>query len=369
MREEITCSICGARLTEETAHEFDGQIMCEDCFDEQTTVCECCGERIWRDNAEGDSYTTLCQHCYDYSYTSCDACGRLIHNQDAHYEDDSDYAYCESCFDKLQEKAIKSYNYKPEPIFYGSGNLFYGVELEIDKGGEYDSNAEILLNIANAHDDVLYAKHDGSIDYGFELVSHPMTLDYHTTKMDWLGIFNKAVSLGYRSHQTQTCGLHVHVGRSAFGKTHDEQEIVIARIVHFIEKHWWEIVKFSRRTELTLNRWAARYATISAEVQDTYKKAKDKRLGRYVAVNLENYATIEFRLFRGTLRYKTFIAALQLVDEICRLAIMLDDKSFESMSWSDFVLNINKEDKPELIEYLKSKRLYVNEEITETEEM
>lgn len=195
-----------------------------------------------------------------------------------------------------------------------------------------------------------------------------MTLDYHTRKMDWLGIFNKAVSLGYRSHQTQTCGLHVHVGRSAFGKTHDEQEDVIARIVHFTELHWNEILKFTRRTETNINRWASRYG-IATTAKDTYKNAKEKHLGRYVAVNLENYHTIEFRIFRGTLRYKTFIATLQLVDEICRLAIIMNDKDMENMSWSEFVLNISKEDKPELIEYLKSKRLYVNEEITETEEI
>ncbi len=39
--------------------------------------------------------------------------------------------------------------YKPEPIFYGSGNLFYGVELEIDKGGECGDYAEEILNTAN----------------------------------------------------------------------------------------------------------------------------------------------------------------------------------------------------------------------------
>ena len=57
------------------------------------------------------------------------------------------------------------------------------------------------------------------------------------------------------------------------------------------------------------------------------------------------------------------------MDEVCRLAIMLDDKTFENMSWSDFVLRISRENKPELIEYLKSKRLYVNDLTTEAEEM
>lgn len=369
MEEKIFCSVCGAKLTEETATEFEGQIFCEDCFDETVTVCDCCGRRIWRSDATENDSITLCDSCYDYNYTHCDECGRLIHNDDAFYEDESDYPYCQSCFEKLQERAIKSYNYKPEPTFYGSGNLFYGIELEIDKGGEDDSNAEILLDIANAKGERMYCKHDGSIDEGFEMVSHPMSLDYHERNMNWADIFSRAIQMGYRSHNTSTCGLHIHVNRSAFGKNMDEQENVIARIVHFVERHWWEIVKFSRRTEFNLNRWAARYATISPEVQDTYKKAKDKRLGRYVAVNLENDKTIEFRLFRGTLRYKTFMASLQFADEICRLAIMLDDKTFEGMSWSDFVINISHKNKPELIEYLKSKRLYVNELQEETEEI
>ncbi len=64
---QLTCSICGATLTEKTKREFDGQIMCEHCLDEQTTICECCNERIWRDNAESDGYITICYHCYEYS--------------------------------------------------------------------------------------------------------------------------------------------------------------------------------------------------------------------------------------------------------------------------------------------------------------
>ena len=117
-------------------------------------------------------------------------------------------------------------------------------------------------------------------------------------------------------------------------------------------------MKFSRRTKKSLDRWAAKYATISNTSEETYKKAKDKRLGRYTAVNLENSDTIEFRLFRGTLRYTTFIAALQLVNQICNTAIELNNTEFEAMTWNDFVSGIHDE---ELINYLKSKRLYVNE--------
>ena len=367
MEEKTICSVCGAILTDETVTEFDGKIFCDECLRRKTITCDCCGKRIYRDEAQGNEVTALCDNCYDYNYTHCENCGTLIHNDDAHYEDDSDYPYCAECFAKLQECAIKSYNYKPEPIFYGSGNLFMGVELEIDKGGEDNENAEALLNIANRHKEHIYCKHDGSIDNGFEMVSHPMSLEYHTNEMNWLDVFNNAVTMDYRSHQTSTCGLHVHVNRSAFGKSVDEQEDVISRIVYFVENHWNELLKFSRRTEETINRWASRYG-ISTTAKDTYKNAKDKHMGRYVAVNLENYSTVEFRLFRGTLCYKTFIATLQLIYEICRFAIQMSDKSMERLSWSEFVLKIPS-DKAELIEYLKVKRLYVNEKMEESEDM
>lgn len=359
MNEEQTylCSECGATVTEEYLHEFDERMLCSSCLDNLTTICNCCGERIWRSDDEGDGSISLCSGCREYNYVTCEGCGCLIPNDEANYDDD--YPYCNECYRKLQECAIKSYNYKPEPIFYGSGNLFYGVELEIDKGGERSDYAEAILNTANMHNEHLYAKHDGSINDGFELVSHPMTLDYHTNHMNWQDVMKMASDLGYRSHQTQTCGLHIHVSRSAFGKDYTTQEDAISRIVHFVEMHWNELLKFSRRTEENINRWASRYG-ISTTAKDTYKNAKEKHCGRYVAVNLENYATIEFRLFRGTLRYKTFLATLQLVDEICLLAIKLTDKELEGMSWSDFVSQINS-DKSELIEYLKAKRLYVNE--------
>jgi hypothetical protein len=104
-----------------------------------------------------------------------------------------------------------------------------------------------------------------------------MTLEHHLNKVEWEGLFKKAISMGYRSHQTETCGYHIHVGRSAFGKTYEEQEEVIARIVFFVEKHWCELLKFSRRTEYAMNRWASRYG-ISENTKETYKNAKSMGL-------------------------------------------------------------------------------------------
>ena len=360
MEEKLICSVCGKKLSEEAANHFDGQIMCKDCFELKTTVCECCGERIWEEDARGNNRIILCNHCYEYNYTNCEECGALIHNDDAYYENsDNDYPYCYTCYEKLFKSSIKSYCYKPDPIFYGSGSFYMGVELEIDDGGENNANADELMCIANDVGERIYCKHDGSIENGFEIVSHPMSLEYHLNEMTWKEIFDKAISMGYCSHKTATCGLHCHVNRSAFGSTYEAEEEAIARVVYFVEKHWDKLLKFSRRTEENINRWASRYG-ISSNAKDTYKNAKDNRRGRYVAVNLENDNTIEFRLFRGTLRYTTFAATLQLVYEICRFAIMLTDEELENMSWEEFVSTIDPNNK-ELLQYLREKKLMESE--------
>ena len=367
MEKEI-CKYCGEVLEKGEEYEFDGKMMCKACLDSMTSVCSHCGERIWNDENNGSDIFILCQRCYDNHYTTCERCESIIHYDAARYFYDSDEPYCESCFDIVSKnEIIHDYGYKPEPIFYGDDDMYLGVELEVDLGGESSSNAENILYIANFPNTHMYIKHDGSIEDGFEMVTHPIGLDYHKNKMPWEKIFDKALDMGYRSHKTSTCGLHIHVSRDALGPDHDAQEEVIARIVYFVEAHWNELLKFSRRTESNIMRWASRYG-IEANTKILYDKAKKGNLGRYVCVNLQNYNTIEFRIFRGTLKYETFIATLELVHEICSRAIDATEKEFESMCWSDFVKGIDKEDKPFLISYLKSKDLYINEPITENEE-
>lgn len=54
-------------------------------------------------------------------------------------------------------------------------------------------------------------------------------------------------------------GLHIHVNRNCFGEDREEQDVVIARILYFVEHHWNELLRFSRRSEYAMNRWVARY--------------------------------------------------------------------------------------------------------------
>ena len=360
--EKIYCSHCGEIIESDDYDTIYGEPICENCVDRYTTVCDRCEEIVWDEDIHSDESTCLCHRCFENYYTRCEECDGIVHNDEI-YEYDNCY-YCYDCYYRIRRNAsIHEYGYKPEPIFYGDSNRYFGVELEIDGAGKDDDYADELLEIANEDDEHIYIKSDSSLDDGMEIVTYPMTLDYHKD-FCWEKIMRHAVFLGYRSHQTSTCGLHIHVNRDSFGLDRDEQDEVIGRILYFVEHHWNEMLKFSRRSEYTMNRWAARYGYENSP-KAIMDKAK-KNYGRYVAVNLCNYHTIEFRLFRGTLKHNTLIATLELVNKICELAVLMDDDEIAKLSWSEFVAGIKE---PELIQYLKERSLYINEKITSEEEM
>ena len=360
-----TCKHCGKEISGDECRYFDGAVLCMDCLDNETVFCAHCGERIWTDDNAGSAEVPLCQECYDDSYTTCECCGRTIRRDYANYDDEN--YYCDSCWDDMEEAIIHDYSYKPDPIFYGSDNRFFGVELEIDYGGHYSENAEKLLAVGNSCHEHIYIKSDGSLDEGMEIVTHPMTLNYHKTEMPWEEICAKAIEMGYKSHKTSTCGLHIHVNRDAFGATHEAQESAISRVLYFVEHHWNELLRFSRRTEEQMSHWAARYG-YKNNPKDILDHAKSSGSSRYTCVNITNYSTIEFRMFRGTLKYNTLIATLELVDKICELAVNLDDEVLSKISWSAFVASLDKDSCAELIDYLKQRRLYVNPPTTDEED-
>lgn len=358
MQELYVCDHCGDRHPLEEMIEASGDYLCQSCADELTVLCDECGRRIYTDDDEGDDCRVLCRDCRDRYYTHCDRCGVLIRNEDVYHRDD-DYL-CRDCYDDVcTEGPIHEYDYTPDLVFHGKGLRKFGVELEIDEGGKTRSKANLLLEVANRDNINLYIKSDGSLDDGLELVTHPMTLDYHLHEMPWAAVLDEAKKLDYRSRSTSTCGLHVHISRLAFGCTYETQEECIARLVFFVEKFWAELLRFSRRTQGQINHWAARYG-MKLNPKDQIYHAKNSCAGRYTAVNLTNADTVEIRMFRGTLKLNTLIATLQLVDHLCEVAVCMSDQELQDMSWFDFLDQITE---PELIRYLKERRLYVNEPV------
>lgn len=363
-KKTITCGSCGQAISAESATLInigfeDAKLVCSECL-EDCFQCAHCGQYFThRHEWASDNDFIVCTRCQD-NYVLCCVCSEIVPENNAYYiRDDS---YCESCYEEEIERResyyIEEYGYKPYPEFLGecSDNLYIGVELEVDYGNVYEASRCLSKEYST-----IYLKRDGSLEKGFEIVSHPATLSYHIHQLGWEDIMDVCLDWNMKSHDTTTCGLHCHVSRLFFGETDDEQDLHIAKLILLIDKFWDNyIVPFSRRHLESLERWAAKPSVNILDTdteKDIIDKVKDtKYRGRYQGINLENCETIEFRIFRGTLKLNTFIATLQFVDCICRYAKEMKLSGIYTVNWSDL---FSGKDMlyPELMNYLESKNL------------
>ena len=91
--------------------------------------------------------------------------------------------------------------------------MFMGIELEIT-GARDRNQLRDVIGIFTNHKD-FYFKSDGSIEgNGFEVVSHPYTLDYHLNVAKWKELYNTLERYGI--NRTDNCGLHIHFPRNIF---------------------------------------------------------------------------------------------------------------------------------------------------------
>lgn len=395
----ITCAHCGAVIEGEALRTHDGQLICEDCYDrfyftchdceeihpqyEAVTInpgcydeyvvcsdchddgvdngeyCQCdgCGD-VFDDNRismhgngrHNDIYH-ICNYCED-NYVTCDSCGDIIHIDDADWDEDNDVYYCTYCHDA---NVIHSYSYKPNPIFgttdartdgfgnYSGTELTFGVELECDKGNDDPNTAARDVQKLT---DRLYIKHDGSLNFGYEIVTHPGTLAWHMNSFPWAAVCKASLDHGFQSHNAKTCGLHIHIGNRQFGRTWAERRAVSAKIAVLTDVLWPEIEQFSRRGRGGCERWAARNDCLRAIRYEMDEGRACEALfdrascDRYKAVNLTNSNTVELRFNRGSLKVDTILASLQLASNLAKFAMSHTVNECIDAKWDD-ILNVD----------------------------
>lgn len=345
------CAKCGdIHLFDDMFLGCDEEYYCEDCYKERFIECYECGAVILRCNACSNNITDYyyCEQCYSDIFTTCDECSCDIRVDDAY---STEYGvYCEDCYDR-QHSLLHEYGYHPNFKFYDMDNINYsddkdvlylGIELEVDDG---DSANDFLESHESYFEELpIYFCHDGSLgDEGIEMITHPCTLSYHQSKIPYADIFKKFRSCNYLSHDSNTCGLHCHINRTYLGETPEERDINIAKILIFYERSWEQIIKFSRRTPSQYNQWCKRYA-METNNDDQIKELLDtaKNADRYYAVNLSNYNTIEFRVFRGTLNINTFMATLQFIESVIEFTKSIPISNHCNINWEtykEYILN------------------------------
>ena len=248
---------------------------------------------------------------------------------------------------------IHKWNYKPEYIkhFMDHENkrttLLLGAEIEV--GG---NNPEIDLNkkesvvkkciqIMNGYEsdkeDLIYSTHDGTVQ--IELDTMPCSLEYHKSKMNYKEMFKYLDEQGYKGHDCNTAGLHIHANRDYLGKTKLQQELVISKILYIIEKFNDNICIIARRN----NDYSKFVGDRAKEDTALILFDKYKREGKKAALNLEHKDTIEFRMFKSTLKYETFILTLEFVKDIIDFAKSVSIEEIEDMNWNNLMQTFSKD--------------------------
>lgn len=252
---------------------------------------------------------------------------------------------------KPEKKYIHDYNYKPEYIKYRmpdeDSSLLLGAEIEVDCGGESEEHAKKVLEIIcginpdnpkEALEDKMYCTHDGSLRAGIEFDTMPCSLEYHKKEMRYKEMFKYLDEYGYKAHDTTTCGLHIHADRSYLGKSELVQQLTISKILYILEKFNDEICVIARRNN-SYSKFVGK-----SEVNQSLDKLYGKyNAEKYVALNLRHKESIEFRCFKGTLKYETFILTLEFVKNIIDYAKSINIEEIELIQWKDLMNTFSEE--------------------------
>ena len=269
---------------------------------------------------------------------------------------------------------IHQYNYTPEYIkhFMDYENkrttLLLGAEIEV--GGnkpEIDLNNKQsvvkkciqIMNGSNSDkEDLIYSTHDGTVQ--IEIDTMPCSLEYHRNKMNYKEMFKYLDEQGYKGHDCDTAGLHIHANRDYLGKTKMQQDLVISKILYIIEKFNDNICVIGRRN-----------TDYSQFVGDRCKEdtvinlfTKYDNTGKKAALNLQHKDTIEFRMFKSTLKYETFLLTLEFVKDIIDFAKSINIEEIEKITWNDLMKTFSKELQQYYVDrYNKMLKKQLNEDI------
>lgn len=388
MSEEVEMCGCGEAAT---AHTYDNLPICDDCswicdrcddignrdtdshyvVDDNESWCESCIDyAYWCEREEThysdagyyiqDRHEYWCEHCANYDANWCDEC--------EHYTADG----CDDCAGDMHngERVVHDYNYRPDVVFHSIKNderLFFGFELEMELGYER-GDAALYAYEKLEPDNWAYLKNDGSLDNGFELVTHPMSFDVlmddDSSQEVWDAIYTLREKFNAKSYNTRTCGFHIHISRSGFnGGAH------MHRFLNLVYTNPRLYQKLAGRSS---DQWAKfddvyrRYYDENTGQYKLTKSFKDKLSGyrnsdRYSAVNTLNEQTLELRIFKGTMSIPALRAHIQLAHASVEYTrhLSVQQVSRGALQTNNFLAYVyaNADTYPELIERIEHKQI------------
>jgi len=349
-----SCSVCSyeTELDNLINTNYD-ELVCDEC----SQVCHRC-DTIGSTNdhfSTVDYNETWCQGCTENRAFWCDSCEEYNSNGNCYLQDRGE-SWCDSCLDNAYycedcdewnaqgcdrcsedsddngNRIIHDYTYRPDAIFHSTDKnerLFFGLEIEVEAWDDKCDSATHAYQLESM--DLAYLKNDGSLNNGFEIVTHPMSHDFFKNQASdlWTILEDLRTKSGMRvkSWDTKTCGLHIHISRTGFnGGSHQHR---------FLNLVYSNPEFYSTLAGRTSDQWAKFTDIYQAEYQRdengeriyhddgtgyqwhqkrtfAHKLDTSRNSDRYSAVNTNNQATLEMRIFRGSVNGDTIKAQIDL---------------------------------------------------------
>lgn len=324
------CAECFEVMSDDDQGARHGVDGCDNCL----MACERCDDVCVVDetvsvfSASFGDCERWCENCAEEYSGMCGRCDETHRSSDLRRDRNLGIRMCPGCTEAEEERqaeqeaeeeagenagTIGDYHnrdrhFMTRPIHgawtHSNGDRFLGVELELEcpemRWRDVEGIAADLLQCVNhpGESQVMWAERDGSLSNGFELITQPMGLDAQVAL--WSSVLGHA-SVGHlRSHNTTTCGLHVHVSRAGLS------QLTIAKAVVFLnDRRNMDLISGIAR------RWDSGYSK-----QKTVKLGKRAATDpdRYVMLNTLPQNTVEFRLFRGTTKPETVLGCIEFAN-------------------------------------------------------
>ena len=341
----------------------------------------------------------ICWNCWDNNVRSCDSCGRNFEMNGGDYNaevlraasvvnfigyaitEDTDATICNECSYSCEcgtrfeyeenswecceenSRLVHNYSYSPTFRFYEmtlgrnlvhkmyprNGKLYMGFEIEL----AYATNSLVTFyDKANESYDsprFMYVKDDASIGYnGAEFVTMPATMEAFEYAFPW-DAFKAMHDEGVRGWAYNSCGMHIHLSRSAF-----------------MPSHLYKFMKFQTVNQDYCIAFSGRHSSFGQWDNDTMIDMNEKPskyckgytpAERFSAINVTPRSTIELRYFKSNITRDGILRNAQWVDALYEYtkSMSITVPRANRWHWSRFItfLNNNNNTYPLLLPYLR----------------
>ena len=222
---------------------------------------------------------------------------------------------------------VKEYHdsHKSSYVFFGDNADNFkglGIELEFDRllsnNSDYFREQVAKILLTHQQSDHYFVERDASLRNGMELITQPHTIEemrtfLSTAMPDILLQVREAGAENFSRHAR----LHIHISKTVFGATVEEQSDNLAKLLYCYAKHSRQLFKLSNLK----NDRKCNFPTPGLTIEDAKTRTErelnpeteSRTIERYHSINLKQPNTVEFRAWAGTTDINVLTACVELV--------------------------------------------------------